>query len=352
MKRLWPHRIRSDREAWESLLREQGIRPEKNLDATYGIYEGERLIATGSRFQNIIKCIAIVDDYKGGSVYNELLSEIINELYNLGYTSCYIYTKPEAAKGFSFLGFRLLEEVPGKLAFLERSTSGFDAFLDDLKSHRVDAPRVGTIVMNANPFTNGHLALVEKARSSCDVLHIFVVSEERSTFPHDVRRRLIEEGTAHLSNVFIHETGPYIVSAATFPSYFLKEDEDVTTVQATLDARLFKYHIAKALGITHRFVGEEPFSPPTEIYNKAMRSVFDSEPDAGLPTLVIIPRVKHGDRAISASDVRRRLAQGDIDGACELVPPTTAAFLRSDECAPIREKLAADPKMGAKDADS
>ena len=77
--------------------------------------------------------------------------------------------------------------------------------------------------MNANPFTNGHLYLVTKANEENDTVHLFVLSEDISEFSSFDRTRMVKKGTEHLKNVRIHSTSNYLVSAATFPSYFLKE---------------------------------------------------------------------------------------------------------------------------------
>lgn len=83
--------------------------------------------------------------------------------------------------------------------------------------------KVAAIVINANPFTLGHQFLVEKAARENDWVHLFMVSEDRSLIPFSVRKRLIQEGSAHLDNVIYHETGPYLISQATFPAYFQKK---------------------------------------------------------------------------------------------------------------------------------
>ena len=86
--------------------------------------------------------------------------------------------------------------------------------------------------MNANPFTLGHLNLVERAAKECDTVHLFVLSEEASLVPFDVRWKLVTEGVAHLNNVICHPSGPYMISSATFPSYFLKDEQAVITGHA------------------------------------------------------------------------------------------------------------------------
>ena len=79
--------------------------------------------------------------------------------------------------------------------------------------------------MNANPFTLGHQYLAEQAAAASSVLHIFLVSEGLSLFPYEARRRLAEEGTKHLDNVILHSTEPYMISNATFPGYFQKDED-------------------------------------------------------------------------------------------------------------------------------
>ena len=56
---------------------------------------------------------------------------------------------------------------------------------------------VGAIVMNCNPFTLGHLYLIEYAAKEVDQLFIFVVEEDASFFSFDDRIMLVREGTKH-----------------------------------------------------------------------------------------------------------------------------------------------------------
>ncbi len=77
--------------------------------------------------------------------------------------------------------------------------------------------------MNANPFTLGHQFLVEKAAKECDWLHLFVVQEEGSEFSFFDRFEMIKAGTRHIDNITIHPGSKYIISRATFPTYFIKD---------------------------------------------------------------------------------------------------------------------------------
>lgn len=351
MQKLWIDKIESDYNKWADLLKESGLKTENTVHETYGIFENDVLVATGSTFENIIKCIAIKESYQGGSVFNELISFLISTIYEKGFKDIYVYTKPISEKAFSFLGFKTIERVGNDLVFMENSTSGFDKYINSLVAPEIQGT-VGSIVMNANPFTNGHLYLVEQAKKICDILHIFVVSENKSVFDFNTRLNLIKEGTNHLNNVFYHSTSNYLVSSQTFPSYFLKESVSVTEVQAELDSRIFKYHIAPKLNIGYRFVGEEPFSKPTEIYNETMKKVFSYSPNPNYPLLDIIKRSEVDEKPISASTVRNLIANGEFDKVEKLVPKTTYDFLKSEKANHIIEKLKNDPLKGFKQSDT
>ncbi len=400
---LFPDRNPRDFDRWTHLLHSEGIRPEKTVDAVYGLEDEGTLIATASCYQNIIKCVAVAETYRGGAIFNELLSGVMTELFQKGYPHLFVYTKPSAERSFTGLGFQAVERVGEELVFMERPHSHFTDYLESLKLESVkkmeslkgeipkegilqeipkekspkegtrkkkppisagfrsampigSVPRstmpIGAIVLNANPFTKGHLALIETAARQCSLLHLFVVSENVSVFPTAVRKRLVAEGTAHLKRLILHETDSYLVSAATFPSYFLKEESPITEIQAALDARLFRFHIARALNISVRFVGEEPFSPTTAAYNEAMCKTFASPADSAPPIdLQIMPRVRCDGAPIAASTVRHLLAAGNLDSVEKMVPPTTMRFLRSPAAAPILEALKSDPLQGEKPSD-
>lgn len=326
IKRMYINKIESDKESWNQLLNQEGIKSEDNIEETFGFFEDNKLVATASRYQNVIKCVAVDSNSQGGSYFNEIISHVMNRNTQLGYFKHYVYTKPESKEAFKFLGFIDIEEVDGKLVFMEKAISGFPAFLKKLEKYKVDKDHISAIVMNANPFTLGHKYLVETASKNSDHVFVFVLSEEMSVFTSEIRRRLVSEGVKEFDNVTVLSTENYMVSNATFPSYFLKEDDDTTVIQARLDARLFARHIAKALNITIRFVGSEPYSKATNMYNEAMLQEFKGELD-----LRIIERKACYDDIISATKVRNLLIEDKLEEVKRFVPETTYAFLISDE---------------------
>ena len=138
-----------------------------------------------------------------------------------------------------------------------------------------------------------------------------------------------------LDLLVVLDTSRYIVSGATFPTYFLKKDDPLARIQMELDVTLFASKIAPFFGITRRFVGTEPNCPLTGGYNLAMQRLL---PTYGVD-LQIIERKQAAAGVISASRVRELIGRDDFSGLSEYVPPTTLAYLRSDEAAAIREKF-------------
>ena len=323
-------RDRHSMDAVDSLLCREGLHREKNLDYVCAVFdEDSRAIATGSCAGNTLRCFAVSREHQGEGLLNQVLSHLISVQTSRGNIRLFLYTKPDTARFFGDLGFHEIVRVTDRLVFMENRRGGFDSYLAGLGG----AAKSGisaAIVMNANPFTLGHQYLAEQASAACDTLHLFVVSEDVSLFPFSVRRRLVAEGVRHLPNVILHDCGPYIISRATFPSYFLPDEETVSEVQARLDLAVF-CRIAKALHITERWVGEEPANAVTRLYNQVMAEEL---PKSGIRCREIPRRLANG-TPVSASTVRRCIKTGDFHAIEQLVPQTTLDYLLSPEAAEI-----------------
>ena len=318
----------------DALLEQEGIRRDHNLDYICAMYDEDyRIIATGSCFGNTLRCFAVTGSHQGEGLLNQIVTHLIEVQCRRGNMHLFLYTKINSAAFFRDLGFYEIARVDQTLVFMENRRSGFKDYLAGLSKTK----RPGTsaaLVMNANPFTLGHQYLVEKAASECDTLHLFIVSEDASLIPFSVRKKLVMEGTAHLPNVICHDSGPYIISNATFPSYFLKDEETVICSHAKLDLTVFR-KIAEALDITCRYVGEEPTSQVTGIYNQIMASQL---PAAGI-RCVVLPRKEAEGKPISASTVRRYIQQENFAALEKLVPESTLNYFKSAEAAPVIQRI-------------
>lgn len=316
------------------LLEREGIRRDGNLDYICAMYDEDyNVVATGSCFGDTLRCFAVSHEHQGEGLLNQIVSHLIEVQTQQGRLHLFLYTKTSTAEFFGDLGFHEIARVDDTLVFMENRRKGFRRYLRELEQTRREG-RSAALVMNANPFTLGHQYLAETAAANCDTLHLFVLSEDASLVPFPARRRMVEDGTAHLSNVILHDSGPYIISSATFPSYFLKDEASVIDGHARLDLAVFS-KITQVLNITARYVGEEPTSVVTGRYNQIMAEEL---PRRGIEC-VVIPRKGAGGIPISASTVRACLKDNDFDTLRTLVPPTTFDFLSSAEAVPIIRRI-------------
>jgi len=333
ISQIYPSDQRSIRQI-DALLEKEGISRDRNLDYICAMYdEKDQIIATGSCFCSTLRCFAVSKEHQGEGLLNEIISHLIEVQYARGNLHLFVYTKTSAAKFFCDLGFYEIARVDRTLVFMENRRDGFPSYLNELAKSKKDGLSAA-LVMNANPFTLGHQYLVETAAANCDTLHLFVLSEDASLIPFAIRKKLVQEGTAHIPNVVLHDSGPYIISSATFPSYFLKDKAAVIDGHARLDLAVFA-EIAKVLNVTERYVGEEPTSQVTGIYNRIMAEEL---PKSGI-VCHVIPRKEVDGKPISASTVRQAIKDQNWAQLSSLVPPTTYQYFSSDAAVPILEKL-------------
>ena len=200
------------------------------------------------------------------------------------------------------------------------------SYLSLLESHVPDAElKVGSVAVNCNPITKGHLHLLEHASRSVDKLFIFVIEEDKSFFKFEDRLHLVAESTKHLENVTVLRGGKFICTELTYPDYF---DKDTTEAKAdaSMEAWFFCEYIAKTLNITKIFLGDEPKCMITKQYNEKMQELL---PEYGIEVDIIDRIATNGD-VISASKVRKLLEVGDFDGIAQIVPEPTLLFLQEN----------------------
>lgn len=307
----------------EKFLNGEGLSYLDDIEFTIAVFNGNEVIATGSLDDDILKCFAVRADFKNRGLTSEIVKLLTEKEYENNKTHLFIYTKPENCEFFESLGYHTIVKIQGLVALLENKANGLKKYLQKLSTTKIEGNNISAIVMNCNPFTKGHLFLIEKAAKENDVVHLFILTEDKSEFSTYDRLVMVKLGVCHLDNVIIHEAGKYIISNATFPSYFLKGKERIVKAHAYLDLTLFSRYIAQTLNITCRYVGEEPLSNVTNDYNTYMKDIL---PDYGID-VIEVPRLKHDGQVISASRVREFLLENKLDMLREFVPKTTFDYL-------------------------
>lgn len=313
--------LRADRRAaYAAFLARRGLVDEGGASFYVLLLDGrEEIVATGALRSNVLCQIAVAGEAEGEGACAAVVSALLSEANARGLRHLFLYTTPARVRVFASMGFYPVVQTPDA-AMLENMRGGLDRFLTALPH---PGGHVGAVVMHANPFTLGHRYLVERAAAVCDAVQVFVLSEPGAMFSPETRLRLVREGTADLPGVFVSAGGAYLISRATLPTYFIKERAHIETVRADLDIALFGTRIAPALGISERFVGEEPFCPVTRAYNAALRALL---PGMGV-AVTELPRL--GD--ISASRVRALIEAGNLEAVRPLVPEGTMTAILEGE---------------------
>ena len=353
----------------ESFLRESGLRMEE-LDRYYAICAPDGSILAGAGIKaDIIKCVAVAPSARSEGFMLPLLSRIVSDAAARGILNLKVFTKPENREIFESIGFKVLASAPK--AILMENGRGLEKYCEYLSGichasgsvfhcqRKPSARKCGVIVMNANPFTLGHKYLIDKALEQVDHLFIIPVQEDLSSFPYPERLAMIKahadalsviSSVVEKSHITVLEGSGYVISAATFPTYFLKDRSDAAETQMLLDLDLFEKHIMPALGASVRFVGSEPLDPLTARYNSLMHNAVEiprlvmPDPDRAsaqpsaeqnyfsgrcpknqFSSAVASPT--HADAAVSASKVRAAIEVGDYASAAALCPVTTHPYL-------------------------
>lgn len=289
--------------------------------------EDDRILAAGSAEQNVLKCIAVDKSARGLGLSGSIISCLTQYEFENGRSHILMYTKPKNREMFEDLGFYTVLMTEDVL-FMENRKNGFDEFVNRLVSESpAEALKpgmvIGSIVANCNPFTYGHRYLIEQALNCCDYVHVLVLADNRSSFGADERFSMVREGTGDLSRAIVHQASDFVISAATFPTYFMKEKVHAERANCRLDLELFGRRIAPALGITTRFVGTEPVCAVTGHYNEEMKKIL---PLYGISVKEIERKGSEGE-AISASVVRKWYEKEDFERIKGLVPQTTLEYL-------------------------
>ena len=339
----------------EMFLQTNGLRYD-DVDYYAAIVDesSDEMIAGGGLKGSVIKCVAVAEGHKGEAVANVIVSHLIAKANAEGCQCVKLYTKPDNRQLFESLSFRLIAESPNAI-LMETGVGGIEKYSEELRVKSEELKNdesvvlnarkpIGVIVMNANPFTLGHRFLVEQSSELVERLYVVVVREDCSMFSYNERKAMVSQGVRDIGNVVVVDGSDYAVSAATFPTYFLKQLSDATDTQIILDLDLYRRRIAPALGATIRFFGSEPTDPLTRRYNELMHQQLGEE------HVHEIQRKQQEGSAISASRVRKAMMEGCLWDAIQLVPPTTIPYIIGHLASmALQAELDTTPKPGLVD---
>jgi len=321
----------NERELLISFLEEYDFEYEYDITYSILVYDEEKLVATASLANNVMKCFLVIKEYVNQNITNLMFSHLVNYLSQKNIFHYFVYTIPRNEMIFTSLNMKTI--VMTMNTVLLEGGDEINNVLTKLKEeYSISDNKKAAVIINANPMTLGHLFLIETAAKENEEVVVFVVSEDLSSFPFADRFEIIKKATAHLENVVVLPTLSYLVSKITFPKYFLKEDQLIKDEQTLIDVLVYKQYYEKIFNIVLRYLGEEPFSFNTDKYNKVLKTYLGSH-------IKIIKRKQIGSDIISASLVRKLLKENNLEEIKKYVPKATYEYLVSEKGQLVIKKI-------------
>lgn len=317
--------LQSEKDDIKKFLASFDLTYRKDVDYTVYIEEKGEIVGTVSLLGCVIMLLAVDKKMQGENLALKLVDHAISTLRSKGKYGYRVFTKPEYLPLFIDMGFRLLVKTD-RFISLEGGESNIEKRVDGLVNkvimeHGFIDSDTACMVINGNPFTEGHLSLLEYALSKHRKLMLFVLEEDASYFSFKERFSLAFIGTrAYSERVSVLPSTEYIVSKETFPDYFIKEENDKTEAFAEYDALIFKKYFMEKLGISKRYFGSEE-SAYMQIYNAKMKEVLGDKAE-------IIDRFSKNDKVISAKKFRKLIEEGKIDEAMNFIPTSNKTVMK------------------------
>lgn len=319
----------------EEFLKEFGLALDGDVEYTAIAKIDDEIVGTCSYAGKVLKCFAVKEELQGEGIAAKLITHVTDRLFDNGIYETFIFTKPKNKGIFMGLGYNEVYSTQG-VALLEGGMANINKTVNGMfKKSGLGKDKKAGLVMNCNPFTLGHRYLIERAAKEKEEVVVFIVEAEKSLFPFEIRLELVKQGVQDLKNVHVIPGGSYIISSNTFPSYFLRQEDERLLEYTRLDAGIFGKYIATVFNIDRRYVGTEPYCEITDNYNRAL---METLPRYGVEVRLVERIVMNG-AAVSASRVRELIKTDGWEEIKKLVPQTTYDFLLSSEAAEIVRRI-------------
>ncbi len=309
--------LQSEKSLVKEFLDKFSLKYKDTVDYTVYIEENGQIVGTVSLANNVIMLLAVDKKMQGENLAVTLINHAITKLREDKIYGYKVFTKCDYAPLFENMGFRTLVKTENFVA-LEGGECNIQKSVDAIVT-KVSMELGGiesdtaSIVINGNPFTEGHLQLCEYALKKHKRLILFVLEEDVSEFSFKERFSLAFLATRpYFDRISVVPSTEYIVSKSTFPDYFLKNADKSTEAYAEYDALIFKNYFMQKLGICKRYFGSEK-TEYMQIYNDVMHRVLGEQ-------MEVVDRFLIDGEEISAKTFRQLIKENQIEKALQLIP--------------------------------
>ena len=163
---------------WAALMKKTGLTPQDTPEDTVLVWDGDKLAASGSRRGALLQYLAVDPAHQGEDLTATVLTHLRRSALEAGYDHLFLYTKPMNRYKLQELFFFPVAQTKDAL-LMEDRRGGLERYLQTLPRYAGEGV-VGALVMNCDPFTLGHLHVIEQAARECGFVYVFVLSEDRS----------------------------------------------------------------------------------------------------------------------------------------------------------------------------
>lgn len=322
---------------YDRLCQRSGIRRDAGLESVTGLRNADgELVAAGGLLGNTLRSLVVSPEYRGEGLLQILISELMEEAAALSRFRLFIYGKSEYRHIFESLGFYPVAEVRGCMVFMENRSGHFEKWLNTIEeesrsAYELQTPekasgsgKIAALVMHLNPITKGHEALILKAWEENKWVHLFILDEESDGFSARDRGTFARAALEGRPGIIFHGTDQYLISRSSFPSYFLRQEDEAARVQAELDAEIF-LKVADRLGIQRRYLGDEPYNSLGRAYNQIHAQLLTEH---GLEVKLVARFTDEAGLPYSATRVRKLLSENRPEEALQLVPEHIRPLIR------------------------
>ena len=196
--------------------------------------------------------------------------------------------------------------------------------MKELKKYcNISCSKRGLVLIHACPFTKGHKYLVDTALKTVDHLFVFVVAEYFHGYSVFDRYDMVRKALESYNNVTVLQSEKYFVNKQLFPEYGQRTSPLNNTDDVERNEKLLASILCDKLGITHRFIGEEPNDQVTAKYNCIVKKYCEQYNIK----CCVVPRMTIDGIIVSAKTFRKMLSAGDIANARKFVPITTLTHI-------------------------
>ena len=212
--------------------------------------------ATASKTRNVFKCFAVSEELRSSGITQQMVSSLLDRLFEEGMYHSFIYTKPEYIKTFSALNYKLIHEVRD-VALLENGTYNIESVIKSIKedfSINLETKK-SALVLSSDGLTSEAIKLIKKVAEENEEILIFIANDDIVNI--ELLKLEVDKNFKDLKNVKLIFGVEYILSVNVFPKYFISDKDLLIRAFNELRIGIFNKYFCNGFNIDKIYFCEE-----------------------------------------------------------------------------------------------